>query len=241
MSGHSKWSSIKHKKALTDAKKGKVFSKIASLISIAAKTGGDPAMNPNLRVYLDKARQAGMPKDNIDRAIKRGTGELGGAMLEEVMYEVYGPGGVGIIVEGVTDNKNRTVADIKAVLNKYNGKLAQSGAVSYQFQKKGVIVVESTGAQQDEISLVAIDAGADDVIEEDGQVIIYTDPTAVDATKKMLEASGYTVQSAEISLEPQSTMPLDPEKTQTFEKLLDALDDLDDVTNVSTNAEIDNE
>jgi len=239
MSGHSKWSSIKHKKALTDAKKGKVFSKLASLISIASKHGGDPAMNPNLRVYLDKARQAGMPKENIDRAIKRGTGELGGATLEEVVYEAYGPGGVGIIIEGVTDNRNRTVAEIKAVLNKYNGRLADTGAVSYQFDTKGIIVVDVRDASADEISLCAIDAGAQDVVEEDENIIVYTKPNELENTKKTLEDSGYSVQSAEVSLEPHTTVAITPDKSQTIEKLLNQLDDLDDVTSVSTNVQID--
>lgn len=239
MSGHSKWSSIKHKKALTDAKKGKVFSKLASLISIAAKHGGDPAMNPNLRVYLDKARQAGMPKENIDRAIKRGTGELGGAVLEEVVYEAYGPGGVGIIIEGVTDNRNRTVAEIKAILNKYSGRLADTGAVSYQFDTKGIIVIDVLNASPDEISLCAIDAGAQDVIEEDGQIIINTEPNTLENTKKILQDNGYSIQSAEISLEPHTTVPVAKDKSQTIEKLFDQLDDLDDVTNIVTNAQID--
>ena len=238
MSGHSKWSSIKHKKALTDAKKGKVFSKLASLISIAARHGGDPAMNPNLRVYLDKARQAGMPKDNIDRAIKRGTGELGGAVLEEMTYEVYGPGGIGILIEAVTDNKNRTVAEIKAALNKYNGKLAQSGSVNYLFDKQGVIVVDKKDKSSDEIELLAIDADAQDFAQEDDQVIIYTKPQNLENSKKQLESNGLAVVSAEITLVPKQTLPVDESKKETTLKLLEALDDLDDVTNISTNAEI---
>lgn len=236
MSGHSKWSSIKHKKALTDAKKGKVFSKLAALISVTAKTGGDPSTNPNLRLYVDKARQAGMPKDNIERAIRRGTGELGGAQLEEVTYEAYGSGGVGIIIEGVTDNKNRTVAGIKAILNKYNAKLAELGSVNYLFDKQGVIIVAKNEKSTDDIELLAIDAGAEDFVEEGGQVIIYTTPTNLENTKKRLEAEGLTVESAEVSLVPKVTVPVEESKKEGIMKLLDALDDLDDVTNISTNA-----
>lgn len=238
MSGHSKWSTIKHKKALTDAKKGKVFSRLSALISVTAKTGGDPAMNPNLRVHLDKARQAGMPKDNVDRAIKRGTGELGGATLEEITYEAYGPGGVGIIIEGVTDNKNRTVAEIKAVLNKYNAKLAEPGSVNYLFDKQGIIIVTKNEKSTDDIELLAIDAGAADFVEEAGQVIIYTNPADIENTKKQLETDGLTIESAEISLVPKATVPVEDGKKEGIMKLLDALDDLDDVTNISTNAEI---
>lgn len=238
MSGHSKWSTIKHKKALTDAKKGKAFSRLSALISIAAKTGGDPTMNPNLRVHLDKARQSGLPKDNIERAIKRGTGELGGASLEEVIYEMYGPGGIGIIVESVTDNKNRTVAEIKAVLNKYNAKLAESGSVNYLFDKQGIITVNKNEKSTDDIELLAIDAGAEDFVEEDGQVIIYTNPTDLENTKKQLKTNGLIIESAEVSLVPKATVPVEESRKEGIMKLLDALDDLDDVTNISTNAEI---
>lgn len=238
MSGHSKWASIKHKKAITDAKKGKVFSKISALISIAAKNGGDPALNPTLRLYLEKAKQAGMQKENIDRAIKRGTGELGGQALEEVMYEIYGPGGVGIIVEGVTDNHNRSVAEIKAILNKFNGKLAASGAVSYLFEKQGVIMVKNDGQNSDNIALLAIDAGASDIEEASDTITVYTQPQQFESIKKILEEHGYTVESAEIANEPKAILPLDTETSAKIEKLLDALDDLDDVTNVSTNAQL---
>lgn len=238
MSGHSKWSTIKHKKALTDAKKGKMFSRLSALISIAAKNGGDPTMNPNLRVYLDKARQAGMPKDNVDRAIKRGTGELGGVVLDEVTYEVYGPGGVGIIIEAVTDNKNRTVAEIKAILNKFNGKLAETGSVNYLFNKRGIIIIQKEDKSSDDIELTAIDAGAEDFAEEDGQVLIYTNPANLENAKKQLETNGLIIESAEISLTPKATVPVEESKKEGIMKLLDAMDDLDDVTNISTNAEI---
>ena len=238
MSGHSKWSSIKHKKALTDAKKGKVFSRLSTFISIAAKHGGDPTMNPNLRLHIEKAKQAGMPKENIERAIKRGTGELGGAHLEEVFYEAYGPEGVGIIIEGVTDNKNRTVAEIKAVLNKYNGKLAETGAVSYLFEKKGVIVVSTENNDIDEVSLLAIDAGAEDIITDDEHLIMYTLPGELEKVKKNLEENHITIISAEITLEPKNTVQISDGKKESIGRLVELLDDLEDVTEISTNADV---
>ena len=195
-------------------------------------------MNPSLRLYIDKARQAEMPKNNIDRAIKRGTSELGGAQLEEFVYEAYGPGGIGIIIEGVTDNKNRTVAEIKAVLNKYNGKLAETGSVNYLFDKQGVIIVDKKEKSGNDIELSAIDAGARDFIEEDEQVIIYTDSNDLENTKKQLETNGFKIESAELSLVPKTTVAVEPDKADTIEKLLNSLDDLDDVTNIGTNAEI---
>ena len=238
MSGHSKWSTIKHKKALIDAKRGKAFSRLSALISIIAKHGNDPTMNPNLRLYIEKAKQVGMTKENIERAIKRGTGEFDGASLEEVTYEAYAPGGVGIIIEAITDNKNRAIAEIKSVLNKFGGKLAEHGSVNYQFKKQGVINVKKGKISNDEISLTAIDAGAKDIDESDDSIVIYTEPSNFEAIKKAIEELGVTIESAEISLEPKQTIAVEESKKESVIKLLEALDDLDDVTNISANADI---
>lgn len=235
MSGHSKWSTIKHKKALTDAKKGKAFSKLSVLVSVAAKTGGDVSMNPTLRLAVDRAKQAGMTKDIIERAIKRGKGELGGAVLEEMVYEVYGPGGVGIMVEAVIDNKNRTVAEIKAVLNKFGGKLAEPGAVSYLFEKQGVVSVEKSELSADDLTLTAIDAGAKDIDESGESITIYTDPANLEVVRKAVEDLGAVVKESEIAFQPKQSMAIDEGKKDAIIKLLEALDDLDDVTAVATN------
>jgi YebC/PmpR family DNA-binding regulatory protein len=237
MSGHSKWASIKHKKALTDAKKSKAFSKIASLISIAAKKGGDPGTNPNLRLMIEKGKAAGMTKENIERAIKRGTGELGGAVLEEVTYEAYGPGGIGIIIEAVTDNRNRTVAEVRAQLNKYNGKMAETGSVSYQFNKKGMVMVNKGDKSTDDISLLAIDAGAEDIEETPEYITILTEPNSLEEIKGKLKENDLEIIEAEVNLLPTTTITLVDNNAQTAQKLLEALDDLEDVTNISTNAD----
>ncbi len=237
MSGHSKWASIKHKKAITDAKKSKAFSKIASLISIAAKKGGDPAMNPNLRLMIEKGKAAGMTKENIERAIKRGTGELGGAALEEIVYEAYGPNGIGIIIETVSDNKNRIVGEVRAILNKYSGKLAETGSVAYQFTKKGTIVILKTDTNLDEVMLGAIDAGAQDVIEAEDNILVITEPNDLENIKQLLESKGITIEHSEVALEPQSTIQVPADKADGVMKLLDALDDLEDVTSIATNAD----
>jgi YebC/PmpR family DNA-binding regulatory protein len=237
MSGHSKWASIKHKKAITDAKKSQVFSKIGSLISVAARKGGDPTLNPNLRLMLEKARAAGMPKDNVERAIKRGTGELGGAALEEIIYEAYGPGGIGILIEVVTDNRNRIVGEIRALLNKYNGKMAETGSVSYQFSKKGVILISKESIDEEQM-LQIIDAGAIDVVESDENAIVYTDPNTIEKVKKNIEDLGLPIESAEVAFEPQSTIPIDPNNSTQALSLLEGLDNLDDVITVSSNVEL---
>lgn len=236
MSGHSKWSSIKHKKALTDAKKSKAFSKIASLISIAAKNGGDPGMNPNLRLVMEKGKAAGMTKDNIERAIKRGTGELGGAVLEEVIYEAYGPAGIGIIIEAVTDNRNRTVAEVRAQLNKYNGKMAETGSVTYQFEKMGQITINKGDKMVEEIELMAIDAGAEDVEAVAEVVSITTKPNELENVKQKLVDIGLIIIEDEIAFIPNTSVELIDNHAETAEKLLEALDELEDVTTVSTNA-----
>ena len=229
MSGHSKWSTIKHKKAITDARKAKAFTKLSAQISIVAKGGGDPAMNPNLRLYIDKARAAGMAKDSIERAIKRGTRELPGAALEEVRYGAIGPGGIAIVIEAVTDNKNRTVNEVRSTVTKFGGKVTEFGSVGYLFEEQGVI---SAKGNTEALSLVAIDAGALDVEEHDGKVMAYTLPTQLESVKKALEAAGGVIESAEVSYEPKAAVATDdPKATQ----LLEALDELDDITAIYTN------
>ncbi|MBI3495359.1 YebC/PmpR family DNA-binding transcriptional regulator [Candidatus Berkelbacteria bacterium] len=229
MSGHSKWSTIKHKKAITDSRKSRQFSKLSAQISIAAKSGGDPAMNPNLRLMMDKARAAGMTKDIIERAVRRGTGELAGASLEEVRYGAIGPGGIAIVIEAVTDNKNRTINDVRSTITKFGGKVTEFSSVAYLFEEQGVIAVQG---DNEALSLAAIDAGALDVEDSSGTVMVYTLPTQLESVKKALEAAGATITSAEVAYEPKSTVSTDdPKATQ----LLEALDELEDVTEVYTN------
>lgn len=237
MSGHSKWSTIKHKKALTDAKRGKVFSKLANLIALAAKKGSDPEMNPTLRLALEKAKQSGMPKENIERAVKKGSGDLGGINLEEIIYESYGPGGVGIIIEAITDNKNRTISEIRAVLNKLGGKMATTGSVSFMFEKKGLIQVDLGNNSSEELSLLAIDAGAEDIVDENNLLTIITDLNNFEKIKKLLAEKGFSVKSSEISIEPKQTINVEQDRQKVI-NLLETLDDLDDVVNISTNAEL---
>ena len=229
MSGHSKWSTIKHKKAITDGRKSKQFSKIAAQITISAKRGSDPAMNANLRLMVEKARAAGMAKDSIERAIKRGTGELGGAALQQVRYGAIGPGGIAIMIEAVTDNKNRTINEVRSTITKFGGKVTEYSSLSYLFEEQGVITAKG---DNEAISLAAIDAGALDVEENGGVVMVYTASAKMEQVKKSLEAAGATIESAEISYEPKSTVSTDGPKAQ---QLLEALDDLDDVTEVYTN------
>lgn len=243
MSGHSKWSQIKHKKAITDARKGKLFSKISAQISVAAKKGGDPTMNPTLRDMIETARSAGMPKENIERAIKRGTGELGGAQLEEIRYEAYGPGGTAFIIDVITDNKNRAISEIRSTLTRFGGKLADTGSVMFQFEAKGIITLNlrqlTTGKEQ--VQLLAIEAGAEDIDDSDEEVItIYTKPSDLTTVIEYLKANGIVIESGELTLEPKTTTKITDLATakKTIE-LARTLDDLDDVSNLSTNFEVD--
>lgn len=241
MSGHSKWSTIKHKKAATDAKKGKEFTRASNLISLAAKNGGDPAMNPALALAIDKAKAVNMPRANIERAIKKGTGELGGAMIEETVYEGYGPGGIAILIETASDNKNRTVSEVRATLTKHGGNMASSGAVAYNFDHRGQIDL-SLGDQsmtEDEIEEVIIDSGASDFEMEEGQVIVYTDSKDLIAVKKSLESTGVVVGSAELTYVATNEVAVsEKEKAEKLIKLVETLEDLDDVVNVYNNADI---
>lgn len=231
MSGHSKWSQIKHKKAITDARKGKLFSKMSAQISIAAKKGGDPATNANLRLMIEKARAAGITKENIDRALKRGTGELGGATLEQVRYECYGPGGTAILIDAVTDNKNRTLNDIRFVLNKFGGKLAEHGSVAYLFELQGEIAVKVDPLKKEQIELAAIDAGAVDYVATDDRAIFFTSPGNLDKAVKTIAEAGAIIESSELTMEPKQTIQTDDQAV----KLLEALDELDDITQTYTN------
>lgn len=239
MSGHSKWSTIKRQKGAADAKRSASFTKLAAAITIAAREGGgDPGGNIRLRLAVDKARGANMPKDNIDRAIKRGTGELGGAAIESLVYEAYAPGGVAIMIECNTDNKNRTVAEIKAILNKYNGKLAESGSVAYLFTQRGVMTIG--GKSIDELEEAAIESGADDYQVLEDSLVVYTHPKDTMAVAKALESAGLTVADVELRMEPLSTIMISDDKTaQTLMTLVEKLEDLDDVSTVSANFDID--
>lgn len=241
MSGHSKWSTIKRQKALTDAKKGAVFTKLANAIAVAAKNGTDPSVNFTLRLVLDQARAANMPLTNVQRAIDRGSGKLGGEAIEEITYEGYGPGGIAVIVECATDNKNRTYPDVRLAFSKNGGHLAEPGSVAFQFARRGVIRAGFTG-DADEAMLAAIDAGADDA-EVDGQdLIIYTDPKKLAAVRDALGAVDLVVKEAELTFQPQNTVLItDPEVARKAENLMDALDSLDDVTNTYSNFDINHE
>ncbi|HVI69709.1 MAG TPA: YebC/PmpR family DNA-binding transcriptional regulator [Magnetospirillaceae bacterium] len=238
MSGHSKWSTIKRQKALTDAKKGVVFTKLANAIAVAAKGSADPTMNFTLRLVLDQARAANMPLANVQRAIDRGSGKLGGDAIEEITYEGYGPGGIAVIVECATDNKNRTYPDVRLAFSKNGGHLAEPGSVVFQFARRGVIRAGFTG-DADEAMLAAIDAGADDAEVDAEDLIIYTDPKKLAAVRDALGGAGLSVKEAELSFQPQNTVLItDPEVARKAENLMDALDSLDDVTNTYSNFDI---
>lgn len=240
MSGHSKWANIKHKKTAEDAKRGKVFTKIIKEIIVAARIGGgDPGANPRLRGALLNARTNNVPKDNVERAIKKGTGELEGVQYEESSYEGYGPGGAAVLLESLSDNKNRTVADVRHVFNKYGGNLGENGCVAWMFQKRGWIAVAKKDAQEDALMAAALDAGAEDVREEDDDNYeIITAPEDFDAVKKALEDAGIPIGDAEVTMLPQSYVSLSGKEAEQMMKLMDALDDSDDVQKVYTNADI---
>lgn len=233
MSGHSKWATTKRQKAVVDAKRGALFTKIGNQIAIAARAGADPSMNPNLAMVLDKARHANMPKANIERAIARATDKSAAALIEEV-YEAYGPGGVGIVIEVATDNKNRTLPEVRHTLDKNGGRMADSGSVMFQFARKGVIVIAEKG---DEAMMTALEAGAEDASEEEDGIEIITDASDLMKVRQALVDAGMTVNSAEQQYVPSSYVPVEGETAEKLEKLLSAIDDLDDVTNVYTNAE----
>ncbi|MBI4963505.1 MAG: YebC/PmpR family DNA-binding transcriptional regulator [Desulfomonile tiedjei] len=242
MSGHNKWSTIKHKKGAADAKRGKIFSRLIKEITIAARMGGgDPEGNPRLRTAINTARAANMPKDNIERAIKRGTGEIAGAAYEEVIYEGYGPGGVAVMVEALTDNKNRTVADIRHIFDKYSGNLGESGCVAWMFQKRGVIELAAASLTEDEVMELALEAGAQDVKAEGDTFEIMAEPADFEAVRGAVEAKGWQIELAEITMIPQNTVKLEGKKAEQMLKMMDALDDNDDLQKVSANFDISEE
>lgn len=244
MAGHSKWAQIKHKKAHTDAKRGKVFTKIVKEISVAARIGGgDPGGNPRLRTAIEKAKEANMPSENIKKAIMKGTGELPGVTYEEATYEGYGPGGAAVLIETLSDNKNRTVSEIRHILSKNGGSLGESGCVAWMFEKKGYILVEKAKADEDTLMSLVLDAGAEDMKndpKEDSYEII-TAPDQMEAVKEAITKGGIAVSLAEITMLPKTYVPLDGHTSEQMVRLIDALEDNDDVQNVYSNFDITDE
>ncbi len=242
MSGHSKWSSIKHKKGAADAKRGKLFSKLARAIIVAARDGGgDPDNNPTLATAIQKAKEASMPKENIQRAIDRGTGAgADGAAIERIVYEGYGPAGVAVMVEALTDNRNRASAEIRHAFSKHGGSLGEPGSVAWIFEKKGAIVVDGGRYGEDDL-IGAIDAGAEDVREDGEQLRVLSDPSDLTAVREALEASGVEIESAGLATEPKSTVEVKGHDAERLLKLLDALDEQDDVDEVFANFDIPDE
>jgi YebC/PmpR family DNA-binding regulatory protein len=239
MSGHSKWHTIKHKKGIADAKRGQTFTKLIKELSITARQGGgDPDMNPRLRTVILKAKAANMPKDNIDRAIKKGTGELEGVSYEEILYEAYGPGGVALLIDILTDNKNRAAAEIRNLLNKGGGNLGAAGSVAYLFKRKGLVTYDASKYKEDDILAVAIDAGAEDVYNDGDSIEVATSPEDFENVVKAMEAKGFQHSMAEIARVADTTVTLDNDKTQKALKLVEHLEDHEDVQNVATNLEI---
>ncbi len=239
MSGHSKWHSIKHKKAAADAKRGKIFTNLIKEITVAARMGGgDPDGNPRLRTAVLAAKNVNMPQENIKRAIQKGTGELPGQSYEDAAYEGYGPGGVAMIVEVVTDNKNRTVSEIRHLFTKHGGNLGETGCVSWMFHKKGLIVVEKSKADEDTLLSIALDAGADDMQESGNHFEIYTVPEAFEAVVEVLKKTHIEVASSEISMIPQTSVKLEGKGAQQMIKLMEILEDHDDVQKVFANFDI---
>ncbi len=239
MSGHSKWASIKHKKGANDAKRGKVFTKIIKEIMVAARQGGgDPDANARLRTALLKAKEANMPKDNIERAIKKGTGETDGVSYEEIVYEAYGPGGVALLIDILTDNRNRVAAEIRNLLSKGGGSLGETGCVSYLFGRKGIIGFDASAYGEDDVLAAALEAGAEDVITENGTIEVYTDPNDFEAVLAALEKTGLRPKYSEVTMVAESTITLDDEKTEKALKLIENLEDNDDVQNVASNLEL---
>lgn len=236
MAGHSKWAQIKRAKAVTDSKRSAAFTKLGNTIAVAARGGADPDMNFTLRLAIDKARAANMPAANIQRSIDRGSGKLGGAAIQEVMYEGYGPGGTAIIVECATDNLNRTLPEVKLAFSKNGGNMAEKGAVAFQFERKGVITIKGSG---DELTMQAIEVGAEDIIEEGDESVIYTDAKELGKVRDALVAAGIEVTEAELTFKPLNTVVVKDEATaDKVMKLMDALEDLDDVTATHVNFDV---
>lgn len=240
MSGHSKWATIRRKKEKTDAARGRAFTKVIKEITVAARMGGgDIESNPRLRVAVNAAKSVNMPQDNITRAIKKGTGELPGTIYEEIVYEGYGPGGCAVLLESMTDNKNRTVAEIRHIFSKLGGNLAESNAVAYLFDRKAVVEVEPGDLSEDDIMEAALDAGAEDVVsEEDGTFSITGDPVDFNTIHGAMEKLGVLIRSAEVSMVPQTTVELDEKHARAILKLMDAFEEHDDIQKVYSNFDI---
>jgi len=242
MSGHSKWSTIKHKKGAADKKRGKIFTKLIKEITVAARMGGgDPESNPRLRHAINAAKAQNMPKDNFDRAIKKGTGDLEGVNYEEILYEGYGPGGVAVLVECLTDNKNRTIADVRYIFNKAGGNVGTDGCVSWMFDKKGLISVSKENCDEDTLMDVALEAGAEDIKDEGDVFEIVTEPGDFDAVKDAVDEANIVCEMAEITKIPQNMTPVDGREAEQVIKFMDALDDCDDIQKFYTNADIPDE
>lgn len=244
MSGHSKWAQVKHKKAAVDAKKGKIFTRIVKEISVAARLGGgDPDGNPRLRTAIEKAKEVNMPQENIKRAIMKGTGELPGMTYEETVYEGYGPGGTAILLEVLTDNRNRTVSDIRHIMTKHGGNLGEAGCVGWMFEKKGYILVEKTNIDEDSLMLIALESGAEDLKNDPGEdsYEIITAPEDMNKVKTSLEAAGIPLSLAEITMLPRSYISLDGKSAEQMIRLIEALEEHEDTQNVYTNVDIPDE
>jgi YebC/PmpR family DNA-binding regulatory protein len=240
MSGHSKWHTIKHKKAAADSKRGRVFTRIIKELTVAARVGGgDPDGNPRLRTVLAAAKAANMPKDNIEKAIKKGTGELPGVSYEEVAYEGYGPGGVALIVQALTDNRNRTLPEIRHLFAKHGGNLGETNCVSWMFEKKGYIVVPKAGASEDALMEIVIDAGGDDVRDDGSNWEVLTPPERLESVRGAIAGKGVTVATAEISMVPKNTVKVEGKKAQQVLAMMEGLEEHDDVQNVWANFDID--
>ena len=238
MGGHSHWSTIKRQKGASDAKRGAVFTKLSREITVAAREGGgDPDMNPRLRLAIEKGREANMPADTSKRAVERGVGGGEGATLQEITFEGYGPGGVAILIQTLTDNRNRTVSDVRTTLARGGGNLGESGSVAWQFESRGLISLEAADGDPEDVALAAIDAGAEDVRVEDSIVEVYTVPTDLDRVRRQLAEAGLSAANAELSMLPKNTLALDERTAQQVLKLLDQIEDLDDVQKVYTNAD----
>ncbi|MFN4111033.1 MAG: YebC/PmpR family DNA-binding transcriptional regulator [Ignavibacteria bacterium] len=239
MAGHSKWAQIKRKKAVADAKRGKLFTKLIREITIAARQGGgNPDGNPRLRLAIDQARAANMPMENIERAIKKATGELEGSKYEEILYEGYGPGGIAILIEAVTDNKNRTVSEIRHLFSRHGGRLAETGSVNWKFQRKGIITISKENISEDDLIMLALDAGADDVVTESDYYEIQTTLENFEKVRKALSEKGLKIENASLQYVPQNLMKIDGKDNETALKLLEMLEDHDDVQNVYTDADL---
>ena len=238
MAGHSKWKNIRLHKGKADVERGKVFGRLSRELTIAARAGGSPDSNPRLRIAIEKARESSMPQDNIKRAIQKGTGELASETYEEVTYEGYGPGGAAVMVEAATDNRNRTVAELRNLFNKNGGSLGESGSVAWQFSRKGIIEVAATGASEDQVMEVALEAGAEDLVDQGETFEVTTPPEDLATVSDALKANGFQVTSAETQMVPSTTVQLEGENARRMLKLMDVLEDQDDVQHVAANFDI---